>query len=213
MQPQQEEPKERQKSQVLWSLVVAVVVAVITSLSQYYFWTHQKESEIREKLFDKKYELLKEAATVCSKFQIAKIGQIRYELSLNSLREPVKGYKTNIAVRGRIDNKLRTYMPDDYTKDKEVSKILPEAQKVITLIQVLYGQKARIAAINYLNITNEHPVYYLKIYAEKKYKGKTPNKIKYELDDVANTSDEMMHQAFGNLLSAMWEELDSTLKM
>jgi len=199
--------KEKEYRTLLQSIIVAIIVAIVGSTTNYIIWTRQQNKLSSEKSIENKNELLKETAFVCAKFQKLQEGHIMYQLMNDKLRRDIPDFDRNIDVRSRHIAKLNKSMPDLYKSSLEANEYVPKIQSQLILVQIFFGPKTKEASIEYFKAINTPADEYVSILRQNKNEN-TSHKVKeYQLQEIAILASSKMNQSLQKLLEAMQAEL------
>jgi hypothetical protein len=192
----------------LWhSILVAVIVAIVGSATNYIIWTKQQNKLLIEKSIEYKYELLKETAFVCAKFQKLQEGHLMYTIMNKKMGQDIPDYDRNIEVRSRNITKLNKSMADVYQASLEANQYVPKVQSQLILVQIFFGSKTKEAAIDYFKALNTTADEYIAILKRQKSEDASHKVKEYQLQDVAIIAGSRMNKALQKLLESMQTEL------
>jgi len=195
----------------LWrSILVAVIVGLLGIPTNLFIWNWQQDRLLVQKSRDYKYELLKETAFVCAKFQKLKENHLMYTIMINKLREENPEFDRNIEVRSKSIAKLNEAMPDVYQASLEANQYVPNIQTQLILVQVFFGSQTREAAKEYFRESNTTSDEYVAMLKLKMNEAASHEVKEYQLQDAAILAGSKMSVALQKLLGAMRAELEST---
>jgi hypothetical protein len=203
------ESNNKKPSSLLASSLAAIIVALLTSAFNYVIWMNQWQKQLDEKLFDSRYELLKDTALLCTKYQLARERAIVYMVMWTGMTQEVP--KTEIERLSRIGKKLDALLPEEYSGYVESSKLFPEIKSQIEVVKTLFGSKTNGALNNYVKVVSKKPEEYIDEYM-KQTKSHQRDKlgreyVTAEMKVFARQAEEEMNVALAEVLTAMREEL------
>ncbi len=190
----------------LWQpLLIAITVAVISGVVTHFISKDQWQWQLNEKSLENRYELLKETASICSKYQEAREGAIRYAIIFKVMTQDIP--KTDTEKLLQIEKKMNDLYPEVYSSYLEASKIFPEIKSQVEIVRTFFGPKTNAALARYVKVTSKMPDEYLDEYIKQRGAHLKKDKIEFEMKEIISKVEEAMDAALSELLASMREEL------
>lgn len=199
-------------SSICQSLIIAITVAVVSSVINYFIWKNQWQAQLSEKSFESRYELIKDTASLCTKYQSLRRDAIGYNIMFRSMTQDVP--KTNVEKMSEIEKRLQLLRPHDYSASLETERMFPQVQSQLVLVQLFFGEKTVNAILPYQTVMATTPDDYINRYLKQGFqKSNTIRRTRAgvylapEMGRLLGTVEKEQNVALLNVLNAMKEEM------
>ncbi len=202
-----------------WFIPVLIVflTTALNFILWHFRWNIQHTSELTEKLFTKKMQLMEEVSKTIFEYRQLRNYTIRYSMLIKSFKS--RGIAISQEERSNLEKQFKKQFPLDYQKNLEREALLPLLQAKLTIVEVLFGPKTKFALENFSKKLNRGFENYLESYIKKKadvgiqldqlISKNNDGTIYFYIEEshITTIADKEMEDAIYKLLEAMRKEL------
>ena len=158
------------------ALLGVVVGALLVGSSNYILWTQQHSSELADKLYDTRVQIMNNLISYCLDYQRLRPAKVTYVMARDALANGKPA--PSLEEKREVEKKLEELMPKELRDALKSEEAFSKMMSSLALAQVFFGPNTRAAAKEYIAVLMEDVDEIVGLYiSEEIEKGKDPDKV------------------------------------